>query len=81
MDLRVVVNERQILTLLRGEPLGPLRCSRLGWTLVGVFVEKFAEPIAERVEYTLHFAIATVIRLGRYASEKIVDIVQIQINP
>ena len=48
---------------------------------VGVFVEKFAEPIAERVEYTLHFAIATVIRLGRYASEKIVDIVQIQINP
>lgn len=61
MDLRVVVNERQILTLLRRElRRGPPRCDLASRRLVGVLLEKMAEPIAESVEYPLDLAIAMI---------------------
>jgi len=81
MDLRVVVNERQILTLLRRDPrLGPPRCDLFGGRLVGVLVKKIAEAIADSVQRTLHLGIVAMIRFGGYAPKKVVDVVQIQVD-
>lgn len=83
MELRVRVNEGQILTLLRREPRlqhrhwteGPRR-----WLLVSESVQQCAEPTADDVEHTPDLAVLAMIRFNRYATQEVVDVVQIQVD-
>jgi len=67
MELRVRVNEVQILTLLRREPRlqhrhwteGPRR-----WLLVSESVQQCAEPTADGVEHTPDLAVLAMIRFS-----------------
>jgi hypothetical protein len=83
MELRIPVNEGQILTLLRCKP--GLQRGRgtdcLGdWRLVSELLQQGTEPIADRIERTLDFAVIAMIRFGRHAAKEVVDVVQIQVD-
>lgn len=76
MELRVVVYERQVLPLFRGEPrLRHRRSSRLRWGLVAESFEEGREPISHFLEHAPSRVVVAMTRLGGHPTEQIVDLV------